>query len=715
MQSTANYLWLLSDVLGQGATASVYKARRKQTGDHYAVKVFNHVSYMRPYEVQMREFEMLRKLNHKNIVKLFAVEEVGSTKQKVLVMEYCAGGSLLNVLEESENAFGLSESEFLIVLQSVVAGMNQLRENGVVHRDIKPGNIMRVVGEDGQSIYKLTDFGAARELEDGEQFMSLYGTEEYLHPDMYERAVLHKPQHKKFGVTVDLWSIGVTFYQAATGSLPFIPFGGPRKNKEMMYKITTEKPEGTIAGVQHRECGPVDWSKELPITCRLSVGLKLLLVPILANILEADQDKCWGFDQFFAETNDILHRTVIHIFSLPQATMQKVYVHSYNTINILKDAIFRQTDIPAPDQEFIHEGHCLELDLVQQVNLVPRTTEERPIILVSKEQKAPIGIVYKEPEVPTFPPKFDLISDANLAKTVTSAVHQLLRITKSLMKCQDFIFRGLYWMLAILKEDCRKTIQQVTTLNLKLDSCQSTMMSMQKICGPHYRTNPAEVGDVHIKLQSTMDFLAGISQNVKNSQKQLDLIAAEWSNSSDIHHKDNTIGKVGVLLEKVSAIHHQLKKDRMRMKLQYNDEQIHKFEKIRMGVHAKKVLVLFRDDCVQKYQKLLTCLKDWMRIACDIRKQLRPLGEQYENLSQDLENCEAYLNKILDQILLRLQEDQQTLTKSTASAVYPDQKCMEMVIRMKQLKQEMEDITQELQHNNMIIQRLNDVQQPRGV
>ena len=54
------------------------------------------------------------------------------------------------------------------------------------------------------------------------------------HPDTYERAVLRKPQQKAYGVTVDLWSIGVTFYHAATGSLPFVPFGGPRRNKEIM-------------------------------------------------------------------------------------------------------------------------------------------------------------------------------------------------------------------------------------------------------------------------------------------------------------------------------------------------------------------------------------------------------------------------------------------------------------------------------------------------
>ena len=58
--------------------------------------------------------------------------------------------------------------------------MKHLRDQGVVHRDIKPGNIMRVLADDGTYIYKLADFGAARELHDEENFMSLYGTEEYL-------------------------------------------------------------------------------------------------------------------------------------------------------------------------------------------------------------------------------------------------------------------------------------------------------------------------------------------------------------------------------------------------------------------------------------------------------------------------------------------------------------------------------------------------------
>jgi len=63
---------------------------------------------------------------------------------------------------------------------STAAGMKHLRDNNIIHRDLKPGNIMKFIGEDGVSTYKLTDFGAARVLEDDQPFMSLYGTEEYL-------------------------------------------------------------------------------------------------------------------------------------------------------------------------------------------------------------------------------------------------------------------------------------------------------------------------------------------------------------------------------------------------------------------------------------------------------------------------------------------------------------------------------------------------------
>lgn len=60
------------------------------------------------------------------------------------------------------------------------------------------------------------------------------------------------------------------------------------------------------------------------------------LVPVLANILEVNQEKCWGFDQFFTATMDILQRVQVQVFSLQQATAHTIYIHFYNTLVLLE-------------------------------------------------------------------------------------------------------------------------------------------------------------------------------------------------------------------------------------------------------------------------------------------------------------------------------------------------------------------------------------------
>ncbi|NXF50684.1 IKKE kinase, partial [Oceanites oceanicus] len=681
MQSTPNYLWSTEDLLGQGATACVYKARNKKSGELVAVKVFNNASYLRPQEVQMREFEMLRKLNHKNIVKLFAVEETGSSKQKVLVMEYCSSGSLLNVLEDPANAFGLAESEFLIVLQCVVAGMNHLRENGVVHRDIKPGNIMRLMGEDGQSIYKLTDFGAARELDDDEKFVSVYGTEEYLHPDMYERAVLRKPQQKAYGVTVDLWSIGVTFYHAATGSLPFVPFGGPRRNKEIMYKITTEKPPGAIAGVQRQENGNIEWSYELPITCRLSTGLKDQLIPILANILEADQEKCWGFDQFFAETNDILHRIVVDVFSLQQASSHRIYIHSYNTTTKFLDAVFKQTNIVPHHQEYFFEGHLYELDPNLQAHNFCKTTEHNPLTLLSSAEQAEdvVGVRYRDPalEFPKFVPKVDVVADCSAAKvgggaraargspgrgaqrpavpvalqSAVGAVHQTLRIAQALRRCRELLVRGLHWVIGNLKTECSRILEQRRGALSVLACLQLTEVKTRAVPAGSGVLALKDAAVVRTRLQRVAEELSQCSHNIFDFQGVLDGIMSELVKHRQQVHEDKSIQQIECCLEKMQLIYKQFKKARTCLRLGYNEEQIHKLDKVNLGHLARKVLLIFQDDCVQRYQEALALHGSRMRKVCEIKKQLKKLSNRISTCSVETMECQDCLQSALDRFL----------------------------------------------------------------
>ncbi|XP_074798224.1 serine/threonine-protein kinase TBK1 isoform X3 [Natator depressus] len=653
MQSTSNYLWLLSDVLGQGATANVFRGRHKKTGDLYAVKVFNNISFLRPVDVQMREFEVLKKLNHKNIVKLFAIEEETTTRHKVLVMEFCPCGSLYTVLEEPSNAYGLPESEFLIVLRDVVAGMNHLRENGIVHRDIKPGNIMRVIGEDGQSVYKLTDFGAARELEDDEQFVSLYGTEEYLHPDMYERAVLRKEHQKKYGATVDLWSIGVTFYHAATGSLPFRPFEGPRRNKEVMYKIITGKPSGAISGVQKAENGPIEWSRDMPISCSLSKAA------------------------------------------------------------IFHELVYKQTKITSQNQEMIYEGRRLVLEPGRLAQHFPKTTEENPIIIISREAASIVGLIYEEISLPKVHQRYDLDSDASMAKGVTGVVCYACRVANALLLYQELMRKGIRWLIEIIREDYNETVHKKTEVVIKLDFCNRNIEIAGKIYENlmqiHLETEMDEISEIHTKLLLQLSSSRGtIEPSLHDIEDKLSpggLLSDTWANQEGTHPRDRNPEKLQVLLSSITDIYYQFKKDKAERRLPYNEEQIHKFDKQKLNLHATKAISLFKDECVSKYETFLDKAEDWMRKMLHLRKQLLTITRQCFDIEEEVSKYQDYINE-LQETLRQKTFAASTGIKHTMNPIYPSSNTLvEMTLGMKKLKEEMEGVVKELAENNHILER----------
>uniref|UniRef100_A0A8C4LH28 Serine/threonine-protein kinase TBK1 n=1 Tax=Equus asinus asinus TaxID=83772 RepID=A0A8C4LH28_EQUAS len=654
MQSTSNHLWLLSDILGQGATANVFRGRHKKTGDLFAIKVFNNISFLRPVDVQMREFEVLKKLNHKNIVKLFAIEEETTTRHKVLVMEFCPCGSLYTVLEEPSNAYGLPESEFLIVLRDVVGGMNHLRENGIVHRDIKPGNIMRVIGEDGQSVYKLTDFGAARELEDDEQFVSLYGTEEYLHPDMYERAVLRKDHQKKYGATVDLWSIGVTFYHAATGSLPFRPFEGPRRNKEVMYKILTGKPSGAISGVQKAENGPIDWSGDMPVSCSLSRGLQVLLTPVLANILEADQEKCWGFDQFFAETSDILHRMIIHVFSLQQMTAHKIYIHIM--LRVLFSVLYLLKSFN-PHNKLISEGRRLVLEPGRLAQHLPKTTEDNPIFVFSS-----------------------VISDKK----------------KKTSKKKKKLMRVLLFFKKKIKDEKKKNVHKKTEVVIKKNFC---IKKKKKT----------------MKLSSSQGTIETSLQDIESKLSPSGLLTDAWAHQEGTHPKDRHVEKLQVLLSCITEIYYQFKKDKAERRLAYNEEQIHKFDKQKLYYHATKAMTHFTDECVKKYEVFLDKSEEWMRKMLHLRKQLLALTNQCFDIEEEVSKYQDYTSELQETLPQKMFAASGGM-KHAMTPVYPcSNTLVEMTLGMKKLKEEMEGVVKELAENNHILERFGALTMDGGL
>lgn len=461
LRGSVNYVWCTTSVLGKGATGAVFQGVNKHNGEPVAVKTFNQMSHMRPVDVQMREFEVLQKVNHENIVKLLAIEDDQEGRGKVIVMELCTGGSLFNILDDPENTYGLPEHEFRLVLEHLSAGMKHLRDNNLVHRDLKPGNIMKFISEEGQTIYKLTDFGAARELEDNQPFVSLYGTEEYLHPDMYERAVLRKSVAKTFTANVDLWSIGVTLFHVATGNLPFRPFGG-RKNKETMHLITTKKASGVISGCQTAEDGPIDWSRNLPPHCKISAGMKMLVTPLLAGLLEENQLRMWSFDRFFKEVLTILSKRVLHVFYINRSMSIEVYIEHDAQLDQVKEHITLQTDVLPESQILLLGNDHIEAKVGAQslVKGYPPTEAESPIFLYSADNNnVTIPAELELPKFPTFPNTVSVENDASLAKVACSVGHECKRRVESYSRIDLLMKAGVQQFIELLRANLCKLLE----------------------------------------------------------------------------------------------------------------------------------------------------------------------------------------------------------------------------------------------------------------
>ncbi|OSX78262.1 hypothetical protein BU14_0113s0007 [Porphyra umbilicalis] len=156
---------------------------------------------------------MIRRLAHENIVTVLDVFEGGPAAATHVVMEYMAGGELLDVLTEQER---LSERNARHVIREVLRVVEWLHARGIVHRDIKPENIL-VDGRTWPLRVKLTDFGLAKDVggaSGAEACMHSYcGTAYYLAPEALSPA--------GYGPAVDLWAVGVVLYVLLSGHFPF--------------------------------------------------------------------------------------------------------------------------------------------------------------------------------------------------------------------------------------------------------------------------------------------------------------------------------------------------------------------------------------------------------------------------------------------------------------------------------------------------------------
>jgi len=203
-----------SERLGTGGMSNVYKATDRILERTVAVKILaEHLSDDERFVARFRrEALAVAKLIHPNIVQVYdtGVDE----GRHYIVMEYVEGRSGAQILQRQ----GPVEPEIAaeIGIQSC-AGLDYAHRRGIIHRDVKPGNLMVVGGPvgGGEMIVKLTDFGIARAIEQTRitQVGSVVGTAAYLAPEQV--------RGEEATPATDVYALGVVLYQFLTGRLPY--------------------------------------------------------------------------------------------------------------------------------------------------------------------------------------------------------------------------------------------------------------------------------------------------------------------------------------------------------------------------------------------------------------------------------------------------------------------------------------------------------------
>ena len=197
--------------LGVGGMASVQLAMDTRLERHVAVKLLaehlaadsNFVSRFR------REALAAARLVHPNVVQVFDFGTEESTGRQYIVMEWVDGPSCAEILKELGR---LEPAEAVDILRQACRGLDYAHRKGVVHRDVKPGNLLR--GREGGQV-KLADFGIAKAAEQSDitKVGSVLGTAAYLSPE--------QARGEPAGPQSDLYALGVVAYQLLAGRLPY--------------------------------------------------------------------------------------------------------------------------------------------------------------------------------------------------------------------------------------------------------------------------------------------------------------------------------------------------------------------------------------------------------------------------------------------------------------------------------------------------------------
>ena len=208
--------------LGKGGYGKVYEVKNKKTGEIRACKHLSKLN-IKDLEKFRREIEILKKMDHPNIIKLYEVFE--SERSLYLIMEECKGGEIFDrIIEHIQNKKMYSEKDAAVIFQQVMSCIQYCHNQNICHRDIKPENILYLnPGSELNNRIKIIDFGLSQAAD---KLKTKVGTAYYVSPEILQG---------NYTYLCDIWSAGVILYILLSGDPPF---NGP--NDSAIYSKIAE-------------------------------------------------------------------------------------------------------------------------------------------------------------------------------------------------------------------------------------------------------------------------------------------------------------------------------------------------------------------------------------------------------------------------------------------------------------------------------------------
>ncbi|XP_009335255.2 serine/threonine-protein kinase ATG1a isoform X2 [Pyrus x bretschneideri] len=232
--------YILGPKVGSGSFAVVWRSRHRRLGTEVAVKEIDKKPLSpKVSDNVLKEISILSTINHPNIMRLF--EAIETEDRIYLVLEYCDGGDLADYIRRHGK---VSETVARHFMRQLAAGLQVLQEKHLIHRDLKPQNLLLSTTVEDTPLLKIGDFGFARSLIGG-LADTLCGSPLYMAPEII--------QNQKYDEKADLWSVGAILFQLVTGKPPFDGNNHVQLFQNVLTSTELRFPDGALEEL-HPDC-----------------------------------------------------------------------------------------------------------------------------------------------------------------------------------------------------------------------------------------------------------------------------------------------------------------------------------------------------------------------------------------------------------------------------------------------------------------------------